>query len=89
MTISRRRFGSGTGVAALGNPNLVFAQGSGRVRVGLPVAKTGPLASGGIDMKLALTMFLRERDYTVAGRKIDLITPVYSRGFPPAKNLEL
>jgi branched-chain amino acid transport system substrate-binding protein len=89
MTISRRRFVSGAGVRALGNPNLVFAQGSEPVRVGLLAAKTGPLASGGIDMKLAMTMFLRERDYTVAERKIDLINPVYSRDFPLAKNLEL
>jgi len=76
MTISRRRFVSsvaGAGVVALGSPNLVLAQGSGPVRVGLLAAKTGPLASGGIDMELALTMFLKERDYTVAGRKIDLI----------------
>jgi branched-chain amino acid transport system substrate-binding protein len=89
MTISRRRFVSGAGVAALGNPNLVFAQGGGPVRVGVLAAKTGPLAFGGIDMELALTMFLQEPDYTVAGRKIDLINPVYSRDFPPAKNLEL
>ena len=89
MTISRRRFGSGAGVAALGNPNLAFAQGSGLVRVGLPAAKTGPLATGGIDTELALTVFLKERDYTVAGRKIDLINPVYSRDFAPANNLEL
>src|SRR5579859_4305432 len=76
MTISRRRFVSsvaGAGVVALGSPNLVFAQGSGPVRVGLLAAKTGPLASGGIDMELALTMFLKEHDYTLAGRKIELI----------------
>src|SRR5579864_8992089 len=76
MTISRRRFVSGVagaGIVALGSPNLAFAQGGGPVRVGLLAAKTGPLASGGIDMELALTMFLKERDYTVAVRKIDLI----------------
>ena len=45
----------------------------GPVRVGLLAAKTGPLASGGIDMELALAMFLKERDNTLAGRKIELI----------------
>ncbi len=76
MTISRRQFVStlaGAGVASLASPNLSFAQGSGPVRVGLLAAKTGPLASGGIDMELALTMFLKSRDYTLAGRKVDLI----------------
>jgi branched-chain amino acid transport system substrate-binding protein len=76
MTISRRQFVSGVagaGFATLGKPNLAFAQGSGPVRIGLLAAKTGPLASGGIDMELALTMFLKEHDFTLAGRKIDLI----------------
>jgi branched-chain amino acid transport system substrate-binding protein len=76
MTISRRRFVSsaaGVSIAAMAHPNLVFAQGSGPVRLGLLAAKTGPLASGGIDMELALTMFLKERDYTLAGRKVELI----------------
>ena len=76
MTISRRQFVSslaGAGVATLASPNLAFAQNSGPIRIGLLAAKTGPLASGGIDMELALTMFLKERDTTLAGRKVDLI----------------
>jgi branched-chain amino acid transport system substrate-binding protein len=77
MTISRRQFVSGiagAGFASLAAPNLVFAQGAGPIRIGLLAAKTGPLASGGIDMELALMMFLRERDYTLAGRKVELIS---------------
>jgi branched-chain amino acid transport system substrate-binding protein len=76
MTISRRHFVggvAGAGLASMAAPNLVFGQGSGPVRVGLLAAKTGPLASGGIDMELALTMFLKDRDNTLAGRKIELI----------------
>src|ERR1700738_3224338 len=76
MTISRRQFvGSvaGAGIASLATPSLVLAQGGGPIRIGLLAAKTGPLASGGIDMELALTMFLKERDNTLAGRKIELI----------------
>jgi branched-chain amino acid transport system substrate-binding protein len=41
--------------------------------LGLLAAKTGPLASGGIDMDLALNMFLKDRNDTLAGRKIELI----------------
>ena len=77
MTISRRQFVSGVagaGFASLAAPNLVFAQGAGPIRIGLLAAKTGPLASGGIDMELALMMFLKERDYTLAGRKVELIS---------------
>jgi branched-chain amino acid transport system substrate-binding protein len=76
MTISRRQFVSGAagaGLATLASPNLAFAQGTGPVRIGLLAAKTGPLASGGIDMELALTMFFKEHDFTLAGRKVDLI----------------
>src|SRR6266702_5438929 len=76
MTISRRQFVTGiagVGVASLAAPNLVLAQGSEPIRIGLLAAKTGPLASGGIDMDLALTMFLKERDNTLAGRKVELI----------------
>ena len=76
MTISRRNFvggAAGASIASLAAPNLVFAQGSGPIRVGMLAAKTGPLASGGIDMELAFTMFLKEHDGTLAGRKIELI----------------
>src|SRR3977135_236161 len=76
MTISRRQFVSsvaGAGIAGMTAPRLVLAQNRGRCRVGLLAAKTGPLASGGIDMELALAMFLKERDNTLSGRKIELI----------------
>jgi branched-chain amino acid transport system substrate-binding protein len=76
MTLSRRQFVSGVagaGIASMAAPDLVFAQNTGPIRLGLLAAKTGPLASGGIDMDLALTMFLKERDNTLAGRKVELI----------------
>jgi branched-chain amino acid transport system substrate-binding protein len=76
MTISRRQFVggiAGAGVASMASPHLALAQSSEPIRVGLLAAKTGPLASGGIDMDIALTMFLKERDNTLAGRKVELI----------------
>jgi len=45
MTISRRQFVSsvaGAGIASMAAPNLVMAQNSGPIRVGLMAAKTGP-----------------------------------------------
>src|SRR5271154_1099684 len=76
MTISRRQFVGGIaggGIASFAAPNLGFAQSGEPIRVGLLAAKTGPLASGGIDMDLALTMFLKERDNNLARRKVELI----------------
>ena len=76
MPISRRQFvrtAAGAGIASVIAPRLTLAQNSGPIRIGLLAAKTGPLASGGIDMELALTMFLKERDNTLAGRKVELI----------------
>src|SRR5215472_3069134 len=76
MRMTRRQFvgaAAGAGIATTMAPGLVRAQDREPVRVGLLAAKTGPLASGGIDMDLALTMFLQERDNKLAGRKVDLI----------------
>ena len=76
MTISRRQFVgtvAGAGIANLAAPNLLFAQNSGPIRIGMLAVKTGPLASGGIDMELSMTMFLKERDNMIAGRKVELI----------------
>jgi branched-chain amino acid transport system substrate-binding protein len=75
MAFTRRRFvqtaGSGLAVSALGIPIATRAQ-TESVRVGLMTVKTGPLASGGIDMERGLTQFLKERNNTLAGRKVDL-----------------
>src|ERR1700750_2798636 len=76
MTISRRQFvGSvaGAGIASIAAPHLVLGQNSEPIRVGWLAAKTGPRASGGIDMDLALAMFMKERDNMLAGRKVELI----------------
>jgi branched-chain amino acid transport system substrate-binding protein len=73
MTITRRKFlqGIGAGVAAAHAP-WAAAQGAEPIRVGLATVKTGPLASGGLDMERALIMYLRERNNTLAGRKVTL-----------------
>src|SRR5260370_41106363 len=76
MRISRRGFV--TGVAGIGLSSVVAPYraraAEGPIRIGLLTVKTGPLASGGSGMGLALNMFLKERDYTMSGRKVELVT---------------
>jgi branched-chain amino acid transport system substrate-binding protein len=76
MRFNRRRFiqaaGAGLGASAIGFPAIVRAQ-SGPIRLGLMTVKTGPLASGGIDMERALAQYLKEHNNTLAGRKVELI----------------
>src|ERR1700688_2640406 len=76
MRISRR--GIVTGIAGIGLASTVAPYraraADGPIRIGLLTVKTGPLASGGIDMERALMMFLKERDYTMSGRKVELVT---------------
>jgi branched-chain amino acid transport system substrate-binding protein len=72
MGFNRRRFVQATGAAAtLGFPGISFSQ-SNPIRLGLMTVKTGPLASGGIDMERALVQYLKERNYMIAGRKVEL-----------------
>jgi len=69
--------------AALALPSVARSQ-SGSVRVGLVTVKTGPLASGGIDMERGLVQYLKERNYTMAGRKVELF--VADTGGVPAQS---
>jgi branched-chain amino acid transport system substrate-binding protein len=74
---------SGAGAAALALPSVARSQ-SGSIRVGLVTVKTGPLASGGIDMERGLVQYLKERNYTMAGRKVELF--VADTGGVPAQS---
>ena len=73
MTIDRRSFIQGSAAAGLGLavPNL-FAQNNEALRIGLLTVKTGPLASGGIDMELGLKQWLAENGNMLGGRKVEL-----------------
>ena len=74
MRITRRDLMHAAAVTALAGLSVAkaAAEASGPIRVGLLTVKTGPLASGGIDMERALVMYLKERNNELAGRKIDL-----------------
>jgi branched-chain amino acid transport system substrate-binding protein len=43
------------------------------LKVGLLTVKTGPLAAGGIHFEEGISSFLRDKNFTLSGRKIDLI----------------
>jgi branched-chain amino acid transport system substrate-binding protein len=47
---------------------------AGPLRVGFLTVKTGPLASGGIQMEQGLTVFFKERNNALAGRPVELHT---------------
>jgi branched-chain amino acid transport system substrate-binding protein len=86
MTFNRRRFiqsaAAAAGAARLGFPPIARAQGE-PIRLGLLTVKTGALASGGIDMERGLTIFLKEKNYTMGGRKVELT--VADTGAVPAQ----
>lgn len=84
MTINRRKFvqAAAAGTAALGFPAIVRSQ-SEPIRIGLLTIKTGALASGGIDMERGLTMFLKDKNYMMGGRKVTLT--VADTGAVPAQ----
>src|SRR5215471_15824558 len=50
---------------------LVFAQGE-PLRLGFLTVRTGALAAGGRQMEEGIQLFLKERNYTLAGRKVEL-----------------
>jgi branched-chain amino acid transport system substrate-binding protein len=86
MSIERRRFiqaaGAAAGASALGFPSILRAQAE-PIRLGLLTIKTGALASGGIDMERGLNIFLKEKNYTMGGRKV--VLSVADSGGVPAQ----
>src|SRR4028118_913561 len=53
-------------------PNTAVAQEQ-RIRIGLLASLSGPLAAGGEQMKQGLDLCLHEREFTLAGRKVDVV----------------
>src|SRR5918911_500560 len=82
MSFTRRHFIQATGATAAATALPSFAQ-QGTLRLGLMTVKTGPLASGGIDMERALQQYLQEKNNTLAGRKVELF--VADGGGTPAQ----
>src|SRR5437016_13744040 len=74
VRVDRRGFLAGAAGAAVtaSLPFPAIAQ-SKPVRIGLLTVKTGPLAAGGIQMEQGTIRFLKDRNYTMAGRKVELV----------------
>jgi branched-chain amino acid transport system substrate-binding protein len=71
VRLTRRTFLASTAaVVAFRAP--AFAQQK-PVKIGLLTVKTGPLAAGGIQMEQGTTRFLKDKNYTLAGRKVELV----------------
>lgn len=73
-TLNRRRFlagtAAGTAAAAIGMPAIAQAA---PFKIGLLTVKTGPLAQGGIQMEQGIATLLKEKNNTLAGRKVELV----------------
>jgi branched-chain amino acid transport system substrate-binding protein len=75
--LTRRTFlagtATGTAAAAISRlPSPAIAQGA-PFKIGLLTVKTGPLAQGGIQMEQGIVTLLKEKNYTLAGRKVELL----------------
>ncbi len=74
---SRRKFvagaAAGAALATFKFPSPALAQ-SAPFKLGLLTVKTGPLAQGGIQMEQGVITYLKEKNYTFAGRKVELVT---------------
>ena len=66
----------------LAAPLAAAQTGSEPVRIGFLSVRTGALAAGGKQMEQGINLFLKERNYTLAGRKVELFI-VDTGGSPP------
>jgi branched-chain amino acid transport system substrate-binding protein len=75
IRLNRRKFlagtAAGTAAATIGMPAI--AQGA-PFKIGLLTVKTGPLAQGGIQMEQGISVLLKEKNNTFAGRKIEFVS---------------
>src|SRR5665647_1642085 len=75
--VTRRKFMAGTAagaaLATLKFPAPAIAQ-TAPFKLGLLTVKTGPLAQGGIQMEQGIATFLKQKNNTLAGRKIEFIS---------------
>jgi branched-chain amino acid transport system substrate-binding protein len=77
MTVNRRTVIKGALAAGVATQVLKVPAApaqAGPLRVGFLTIKTGPLASGGLQMEQGLTVFFKERNNTLAGRPVELHT---------------
>jgi branched-chain amino acid transport system substrate-binding protein len=59
--------------ASLAAPITAWSQSGDPIKIGFLTVRTGALAAGGKQMEEGIQLFLKERNYTIAGRKVELI----------------
>jgi branched-chain amino acid transport system substrate-binding protein len=64
---------AGAAVALARFPTPAIAQAA-PFKLGLLTVKTGPLAQGGIQMEQGVLTYLKEKNYTLGGRKVDFVS---------------
>jgi branched-chain amino acid transport system substrate-binding protein len=64
---------AGAAAATFNFPMPAIAQAA-PFKLGLLTVKTGPLAQGGIQMEQGVTTYLKQKNYTFAGRKVEFIS---------------
>ncbi|MGA9454367.1 MAG: ABC transporter substrate-binding protein [Pseudolabrys sp.] len=64
---------AGAAAAAFKFPAPAIAQAA-PFKLGLLTVKTGPLAQGGIQMEQGVITYLKEKNYTMAGRKVEFFS---------------
>src|SRR3974377_1340566 len=73
--ITRRKFVTGTAAgAALAAFKFPAIAQAAPFKLGLLTVKTGPAAQGGIQMEQGVVTYLKEKNYTFSGRKVDFIS---------------
>jgi len=77
LKLSRRTFmaatAAGAAAATFKFPTPAIAQNA-PFKIGLLTVKTGPLAQGGIQMEQGIATFLKEKNNTLGGRKIEFVS---------------
>src|ERR1700674_4697770 len=76
MKLNRRNvikgaLAAGVATQALRMPAIAQAE---PFKLGLLTVKSGPLAQGGIQMEQGVLTYLKEKNYTIGGRKVDFIS---------------
>jgi branched-chain amino acid transport system substrate-binding protein len=76
MRMNRRSILKGALAAGVAAPafKLPASAQTGPIKVGFLTIKTGPLASGGLQMEQGLVTFFKQRDNKLAGRPVELHT---------------
>jgi branched-chain amino acid transport system substrate-binding protein len=73
VRFNRRRFlGASAALGAAPLLTRVAFAANAPLRLGLLLVRTGPLAEIGVQMEQGLRLYLKERNYTLAGRKVEL-----------------